>query len=109
MKRKMQQLPLFSDFTLDQTANYMKTLRGPYSQAEFAGVLGTDPSVVDNWERGISRPRPAHLRAALEHYQRWALQQDLPGVALAAMDAAGIKKSLTRAPKPDTTPETTQQ
>lgn len=96
MKTKMHQLPFFLDFTTTESANYMKTLRGPYSQAEFAGVLGTDASVVDNWERGVSRPRPGHMRAALEHYQRWAIQQELPSVARAAMDAAGIKKSLTR-------------
>jgi len=100
MKNKMQQLPLFSDFTQDQTAKYMKTLRGPYSQSEFAGLLETDSSVVDNWERGISKPRSSHMRAALEHYKSWAILAELPAVARAAMDAAGIKKSLTRAPEP---------
>lgn len=95
---KSTQLPLFDSFPDADMANYMKTLRGPYSQTEFAGILGTDPSVVNNWEQAASRPSPRFLRAALEHYKNWAIQIDLPFTARQAVAAAGLKKHLTRQP-----------
>ena len=95
---KSTKLPLFSEYTTDQMANYMKTLRGPYSQTEFAGILGTDPSVVNNWEQQVSRPSPKFLRLALEHYRSWAIQMELPVAAQQAARAAGIKKHLTTIP-----------
>lgn len=98
---KTTQLPLFADYTTADMSKYMKTLRGPFSQQEFAGVLETDASVVDNWERGISRPSPRLLRAALQHYARWAIQEQLPFAARQAEHAAGIKKHLTTLQTPD--------
>lgn len=94
-KPRSTQLPLFEAYPDQEMAKYMKTLRGPYSQTEFAGILSTDPSVVNNWEQGVSRPSPRFLRAALEHYRAWAIQMDLPFAAREAERAAGIKKSLT--------------
>ena len=98
---KTTQLPLFTDYSLEDMAKYMKTLRGPYSQQEFAGEIQTDASVVDNWERGVSRPSPRLLRAALQHYARWAIQEQLPFAARQAEHAAGIKKHLTTLQTPD--------
>lgn|SRR5574337_1074430 len=98
MRTKVCQLPLFERFSNDERANYMKTLRGPYSQAEFAGILQTDPSVVDNWERGTTRPRANMMRKALEHYKHWAIQLELPRAASLAASAAHIKKHLTSPP-----------
>ena len=103
MKTPQYTLPGFDAFSEQEMCNYAKTLRGPYSQAEFAGILGVDSSAVDNWEHGRSRPQPRMIRRMLEHYQSWAIQLRLPEAANQAMKAAGIKKHLTRNPESDTT------
>lgn len=102
MKTEQGTLPGFDAFSSQEMCNYVKTLRGPYSQAELAGILEVDASAVDNWEHGRSRPQPRMIRRMLEHYQRWAVQMQLPIAANMAMRAAGIKKPLTH-PKPQNT------
>lgn len=100
VKKVTASLPGFDEFTKSDFANYMKTLRGPYSQEEFAGILKTDTSVVYNWEAGESRPRPSFLRAAILHYKAWALQLELPMAARHANENRAQKKRLTTPNEP---------
>lgn len=106
MKTQTPALPGFQDYSHEEMSNYVKTLRGPYSQVEFAGIIQVDASAVDNWEHGRSRPQPRMIRRMLQHYRNWAIQQALPFAATHAESAAGIKKHLTT-PKPDATSEKT--
>lgn len=102
MKTSAPALPEFDEFSHEEMSNYVKTLRGPYSQVELAHILKVDPSAVDNWEHGRARPQPRMIRRMLQHYRDWALQQELCFAASHAASAAGIKKDLTTPPRDDT-------
>lgn len=100
MKKEQEALPEFDTFTDLDLGKYIKTLRGPFSQREFSDALKVDPSVVDNWEHGRTQPQPRMIRRMLEHYARWAIQEQLPMTARHAAEAAGLKKYLTTPPRP---------
>lgn len=95
MKRRPDQLPLFSDVPRETLAKYVKYLRGPFSQRELAGILGIDPCTVDKWERGDTTPQPTQIRHLLTHYREWAMRDELAKAAIHAAEALGLKKDLT--------------
>jgi len=54
-----------------QTTNVLALLRGPYSQAELADILETEPARVNDWEQGRSSPQPRFARALMIHAKGW--------------------------------------
>lgn len=53
------------------TIRALRELRGPYSQAEAAKIVGISPESYQLWELGRSQPSPSSLRKLLEHYIAW--------------------------------------
>lgn len=53
------------------TVRTLRELRGPYSQAEAAQIVGISPESYQLWELGRSQPSPSSLRKLLEHYGKW--------------------------------------
>lgn len=100
MKRRPEQLPLFSEVARETLSKYVKYLRGPYSQRELAEYLKVSIDAVENWEQGHTRPRPSQIRNLLVHYRSWALQQELASAAVHAAEAMGLKKDLTNPKEP---------
>jgi transcriptional regulator with XRE-family HTH domain len=65
----------------------LRLLRGPFSLAEFAALLGVQDSTIQKWESGTFSPSMSNLRAMLKHYQTWT--NDLAGAPLNWLANAG--------------------
>lgn len=48
--------------SIDELSNYIKSLRGTQSKADFASRFGVSRQAVERWENGSARPAQAILR-----------------------------------------------
>jgi hypothetical protein len=53
--------PLPCPSTLAESLVHFRTVRG-MTQAQFAGMLGVDPTTLARWERGERLPLPEHRK-----------------------------------------------